>query len=96
MFITETKSMWTAKKDIKAMLDFSEVKSVHEADTKYEVYLCTIQRAFEQMRKEKVWSLEDAIALHEYAMNILAERYYATLFQFEKQTKSMWKFFNEI
>lgn len=96
MFITEFKSMQNAKKDIKAMLDFSEVKSEHEADTKYEVYLCSIQRAFEQMKKEKVWSLEDAVALHQYAMGILADRYYATLFQFEKHTKSMWKFFNEI
>lgn len=96
MFITETKSMWNAKKDIKAMINFEDVKSVHEADTRYEVYLCSIQRAFEQMRKEKVWSLEDAVALHEYAMGILADRYYNVLFHFEKQTKSMWKFFNEI
>lgn len=89
---SEVKTIWNAKKEIKAYLDFSSVSSVEEADKKYDVYLCSLKCAFEKMRDEKVWSLEDSIYLHRYAMGILSERYYAKLFQFEKFAKSNWKF----
>lgn len=90
---SEVKPIWNAKKEIKAHLDFSSVSSIGEADKKYDMYLCSLKCAFEKMRDEKVWSLEDCVYLHRYAMDILAERYYNCLFAFEKRAMCNWKFF---
>lgn len=93
MFTTEMKAFSNAKKAIKNLIDFTSVQSVKEADEQYEVYLCTIQRAFVEMRDERLWTLEEATNLHWYAMDLLATRYYNCLFAFEKRAMCNWKFF---
>ena len=80
------------KKQIKEMIDFSEVSSVKEADEKFDIYLNRIKDAFKKMRTAPEWTMKDATYIYEFAIFHLSDRYIKALLELDKFAKTNYKF----
>jgi hypothetical protein len=82
------------KRQIKEMIDFTNVSSVREADEKFDIYLNEIKDAFKRMRVQPQWTMEDATYIYEYAISNLSDKYIKTLLELDKLAKTNYTFFN--
>lgn len=86
--------MKAIKKQIREMVDFTEVSTIKEADEKFDIYLNRIRDAFKRMRNAPEWTLENATYIYDFAISILSTRYIDTLLKLDRSAKTNYNFFN--